>query len=157
MQQHHLAANQQQDLAQILQKFPKLFRGILGCYLNRKVHLELRKDATPSRCRPYPVPKHHEKVFKEELNQLCSIGVLLRCGALAWLLPSFIIPKKDSCVQWISNFQELNKYIERKVHNLPKIGDILNCQSGYKYFTKLDIFMQYYTFELDEYSKQTVW
>ena len=67
-QQKHLTASQRQDLTVILSKYPKLFSGELGRYPHRKVHLELRDDAKPTRCRPYPVPKHHEKVFKEELD-----------------------------------------------------------------------------------------
>ena len=36
---------------------------------------------------------------------------------------------------------------------IPIINDILRKRNGYSYFTKLDILMQYYTFELDEESK----
>jgi hypothetical protein len=36
---------------------------------------------------------------------------------------------------------------------MPLIQDILSKRAGYKYFTKLDISMQYYTFELTEDSK----
>jgi hypothetical protein len=103
-QQRHLSDVQQSDLVRILSRYKKLFSGRFGCYPHRKVHLELKADATPSQSCPYPVSKHHETVFKEELNWLCGIGVLSRCGASTWILPLFIIPKKDSRVQWTSDF-----------------------------------------------------
>jgi hypothetical protein len=154
IQQKHLSAAQQAELEQILSRYPRLFSGELGCYPHRKVHLDLKANAIPCCCRPYPVPRHHEQVFREDLDRLCEIGVLSRCGASQWLSPSFIIPKKDGRVRWISDFRKLNEQILRKVYHLPKIQDILNRRSGYTCFTKLDISMQYYTFELDEPSKE---
>jgi hypothetical protein len=152
-QQTHLSASQRQDLAKLFTSFSKLFSGRLGCYPHRKVHLELKEGAVPKACRPYPVPRHHRQVFKDELDRLCELGVLSKCGASAWLFPTFLIPKKDGRVRWITDFRELNKVIKRKVYNLPRIQDILTKRSGYSFFSKLDISMQYYTFELDEFSK----
>lgn len=152
-QQTHLTPLQRRLLAKELKQFTKLFSGKLGCYPHTKVHLELTPDAKPFSTRPYPVPRAHRDVFKEELDRLVELGVLSPTGPAEYLSATFIIPKKDNRVRWVSDFRKLNSIIKRKVHTLPRIQDILKKRSGYKFFSKLDISMQYYTFELDEASK----
>ncbi len=93
------------------------------------------------------------KTFKKEFNHLVRIGVLPAQQESEWASPSFIIPKKDGRVRWISDLRQLNKVIRRKQYSLPIITDILHKHSGYKFFTKLDVSMQYYTFELDKDSQ----
>lgn len=150
----HLNEAQQERLKTVLEKFPRLFDGGLGFYPHKQIHLELEEDAVPVHSRAYPVPKAHEDAFKRELEHLCKIGVLRKCGMTEWAAPTFIVPKKDGRVRWVSDFRQLNKVLKRKVYPLPIIQDILAKRSGYKYFTKLDLTMMYYSFELDEESKQ---
>jgi hypothetical protein len=80
---HHVAEQQTHLSTSQRQEFPKLFSGKLECFPNKQVHLELQKDAKPFRCCPFPVPKHHEQVLKDEFQCLCDIGVLERCGPSA--------------------------------------------------------------------------
>ncbi len=127
----------------------KMLDGTLGAYPHKKVHIDIDPNAKPIHSCLYPVPWIHLKTFKKELNHLVRIGVLAAQKESEWASPSFIIPKKDNGVCWISNLRQLNTVIRCKQYLLPIIMDILCKRSGYKYFTKLDVSMQYYTFELD--------
>ncbi len=130
-----------------------MFNGTLGVYPHKKVHSDIDPNAKLIHSRPYPVPQIHLKTFKKELNHLVKIGALAAQQESEWVPPSFIIPKKDSRVRWISNIHQSNKVIRWKQYPSPIIMDILRKRSGYKFFTKLDVSMQYYTFELDEESQ----
>ena len=68
--------------------------------------------------------------------------------------PTFIVPKKDGTLCLVSAVRECNKVIPQHIYLLPCIQDILNCHSGYSFFSKLDVSMQYFTFELDADSQK---
>ena len=85
---------------------------------------------------------------------MVEIGILAPCGASEGASPAFIIPKKDGHIWQITDLRSLNKAIIQKQYPLPIITDMLDRISSDKFFTKLDISMQYYTFELNEPSQE---
>ena len=106
----------------------------------------------PYHARAFPIPKVHEETLKLELQRLCKIGVLRRVNNSEWAAPTFIVPKKDGTVHFISDFRELNKRIKRKPFPIPNIKDLLQKLEGFMYATSLDLNMGYYHIMLTPFS-----
>ena len=134
--------------------FQTLFNGKLGKYTGGQIHLDIDRSVKPQASRYYPVPHKHQTVFKDELHRLIDSDVLEKCGRSEWIAGTFIRPKKDGRVRWLSDFCALNRALIRKIYHLPRIGDVLKRRKGYKYVTKIDLSMCYYTYELDEASRK---
>ena len=150
----HLQMEQQQKLLALLEKYGDLFDGTLGTWTGSEIALELNEGAKPYHAKPYPIPKVHEATLKMEVDRLCKIGVLKKVNRSQWAAPTFIIPKKDGTVRFISDFRELNKRIRRKPYPIPHIQDMLLNLEGFQYATSLDLNMGYYHIELNPASKE---
>ena len=114
----------------------------------------VKKDAVPKHHKPFPVPKIHEVTLQNELTRLCKIGVLRKCSDSTWASPTFIIPKKNGTVRFISDFRYVNKCLIRKPYPIPKIADVLQKLEGVKFATSLDLNMGYFTVRLDPDSQK---
>ena len=100
----------------MLQKFHKLFNGQLKTLKGPPVHLQLVENPKPIRRRPYLVPTSHLTIFKAELQCLLQIGVIEKASQLEWIAGTFIVPKKDGRVHWITDFRGLNKSLRHEVY-----------------------------------------
>jgi hypothetical protein len=100
----HLSADQQKKLPLLLKKYESLFDGTLGDWKTKPVSFQLREGVFPHHGRAFPVLEIHKDTIMKEVERSCELGVLERQPASGWALPSFIIPKKDRTVRFLSDF-----------------------------------------------------
>ena len=81
----------------------------------------IQNHAKPYHAKPIPILIIHELTLKKEVDDLIKIEVLKKINNSQWAAPTFIIPKKNNTVRFISDFRELNKRIKRKPFPIPKI------------------------------------
>ena len=151
---NYLTKTEQKLLLKTLRKYESMFDGTLGDYTGSKYKIELQDGVKPYHAKPFPIPKVHEETLRKEVERLVQIGVLKRVNNSEWAAPTFIIPKKNGTVRFISDFRELNKRIKRKPFPIPKIQDLLLKLEGFKYATSLDLNMGYYHIKLCPFSKR---
>ena len=140
----HLKLEEREMLFKLLNKYKDLFDGTLGRWNLGTYDIELKPDAKPYHARGFPVPRVHEKTLRQEVKRLCKLGVLRKVNRSEWEAPTFIIPKKDQTVRFISDFRD----------PIPKIQDMLLKLEGFQYATSLDLNMGYYHIELSPTAKQ---
>ena len=70
--------------------------------------------------------------------------MLHKINGSKWGTPTFILPKKNGTIRFLSDFRELNKCNKRKPYPLPKIQDQLLNLERLTYATSIDLNMGYY-------------
>ena len=125
-QQDHILPKQKQLFKNTLEKHEILFDGKLGHYPHEKFHIDFVEGSKPMFKKAYHVLFQRESLFKDEIQNVVKDGILEPCGQLHLAAPTFVVPKKDNRVQWVSNFCELNNLIKRKLFPMLKIQDIIN-------------------------------
>ncbi len=86
----------------MLQDNNKMFDGTLAVFPHKRYILTLIQML--SLC----IVVHNQYLVSMELDHLVRIDILTLQQESEWASPSFIIPKMDGRVRWISNLGQLN-------------------------------------------------
>jgi len=156
--QEHLSKQQQQQLEQVLLKHQEIFQGTLGKWPGVEITATVEKDAQPYHCKqPYRLPHSLMDVTKREVERLVEIGVLEPVAfedVGPWCCASFVIPKKNNRVRFITDLRKVNQAIDSKPYPIPHILDMIQDIGPYTYVSALDLSMAFYHMELSEELKQ---
>ena len=97
----------------------------------KPVHLELKKDKVNKHCKAFPVAEIHQGTLKKELDWICKLGVVKKISNYTQSAPTFIIPKTNGTIWFISDLRYLNKCLVMKPYPIPKTANVLqNIWSG---------------------------
>ena len=91
---------------------------------------------------------------RTNINRIEYLKVIKKVNRYQWGAPTFLIPKKNSTVHFISDFRQLNKLILRQPYPIPNIQYLLLRLEGFCYGTTLDIYIEYYHIEISAKSKE---
>ena len=145
----HLTPQQQSKLLGLLKRYETLFDGTLGDWQTNPVKCNLQLGAKPYHGRAFPIPHIHQETLKKEVMRLVNSDVLKKQPSSEWASPTFIIPKSNQTVRFISDFREVSKRIIQTPFPIPKMKDILTEMEGSTYATALGLNRSYYTIRLD--------
>ena len=81
----------------------------------------MKEETKRDHAKSFPIPNIHKLTLNKEINRLIKIGALKKINNSQWATPTFIIPKINGTVRFISDFKELNKRIKSKPFPIPKI------------------------------------
>ena len=133
--------------------FDNVFNGI-GCF-EGTFSLQLRPDS-----KPYLVPPRHvayalQKLFKEELDCLQKLDIIMPLGVdetVEWCNRFVLVPRTNGKFRSCLDPAGLNQALIRPVHGGPTLNDILPKLNNVQYMSIIDMRLGYHNLKLDEKS-----
>lgn len=71
-----------------------------------------------------------------------------------WASPVVMVKKKDGSWRFCIDYRKLNALTKKDVYPLPYIDDALDCLSGSRYFSSLDLSSGYWQIEVDKQDRE---
>ena len=93
------------------------------------------------------VPHEHIGLLKNEVDKLQRIKAI-KPSTSPFASPTILVKKKDSTMRLCIDYRKLNSVTKKDAHFLPRIEDIFDTLSGSKFFTTLDLAMEYHQVEV---------
>lgn len=149
--------NNEKLLDSLIVQYKSVFDNQLGKLKNCQAKLYLKEDSVPVFCRARPLPFSMKARVENELERLCSEGILTPIDHSEWATAIVPVIKKDGQVRICGDFRiSVNPNLNVHKYPIPKIEDIFASLSGGKLFSKIDLSQAYAQIELDDDSKKLV-
>ena len=158
VRQAETTGNSPLALEQMLEEYKDVFdEETLTPMAGDPMHIHLRRDdptykplrITTARRTPLHFKKEADKLIKD----LLARGVIEKVPAnenVEWCSPGFFVPKSNGKVRLVTDYRQINKFIDRPVHPFPSCRDIIHgVKPDSRWFLKFDAVHGYFQVPLD--------
>ncbi len=102
-------------------------------------HIKLKPGSNPVYINAYKLPHSQRQLVEELIKDMLDQGVIQESNS-PWNSPLFLVPKKDSRLHPLIDFQRVNEVTVDDHCLLPALWDLLMCfNRGDKVFSSLDL------------------
>jgi hypothetical protein len=141
------------EIQELLEKFVDIVVDDLPCSLPpiRSIshHIDLIPGASlPNKAAYRLTPQENEEV-KRQVQDLMDKG-LVRESLSPCVVPTVLSPKKDGGWRMCTDSRAINKITIRYRFPLPRMDDLMDCLSGAKFFSKIDLKRGYHQIRMRE-------
>ena len=144
-----------ESVQRLLDKYPSVFKGELGCLKGAKVRLNVYPDARPKFYKPRSVPFIQKDQVNSELDNLLKLGVISPVQFSSWAAPIVPVLKKSGKTRICGDYKlTINQASPTDSYPLPIIEEIFANLSGGTLFSKLDLANAFHQLPLDDDSKE---
>ena len=160
---HHTkaAGNSPRTMEQLLEEFKEVFdEETLSPMAGDPMHIHLRREDPDYKPLKVTIarrtPLHFKKEADKLVRDLLEKGVIEKVPAnerVEWCSPGFFVPKPNGKVRLVTDYRQINKFIDRPVHPFPSCRDIIRgILPTSSWFLKFDAVHGYFQVPLDDES-----
>ena len=149
-----ISADQREQAVKFLSKWKHLFSTgptDLGCTNLVEHEIELT-DPKPFKDPYRRIPPGMFEEVREHLKEMIEAGAIRKSHS-PFSSNVVLVRKKDGSLRFCIDFRKLNNRTVKDAYSLPRIDETIDCLSGSKYFTKLDLRSGYWQVAMHESDK----
>ncbi|XP_063357876.1 uncharacterized protein K02A2.6-like [Cydia amplana] len=142
------------ELPQLLNDFPDVWKDELGRFNKFEVDLFLKQNSVPKFFKPRSIPFALKGKVEEELDRLVKVGILVPVNFSDYATPIVPVLKSNGKLKIAGDYScTLNKDLKIDKYPLPRIEEVLAKIGGGEHYSKLDLSNAYNQLCLSESSQ----
>ena len=140
LEDSHMTWSERDELKTLLKKYQHLFAHDETQFPGTTAikHVINVTDVTPLRQKAYRVPASLRKALDDKLDTLLDAGIITP-SCSPWASPLVLVKKPDNSIRPCVDYRKLNAVTVADSYPLPRVDESMECLSGAKYLTTLDL------------------